>query len=919
MWRLGARGALVTLGAAYLAARLVRNRDGRCGAPRRWPQPDDGTGVLPSELTRTLALRDVVHELGISPDIRAAIDVVVQHAVSSTQAFGAYVERVEAPGSAGDVEVFAVAGRGHPLLGTRIPYPGSLTEEIIASGEPQLMTEIGAIGEAIAPYLQASCRNCSGLVVPLTSKEGVLGALVILRGPGEAHFTPDEARYLRTLGDLATAAFQRLLVIDELSESEERFRQITEHLDQVVWLGEPDLSVRYYVNPAYERIWGRSTRSLYEHPRSPLEAVHPEDRDRVEREIAKLQRGAEYDLEYRIVRPDGEVRWVRSRAYPIRNIRGEVYRVAGIMEDITKQKEIEAERQRLLEEAREARDEVATIVDSITDAFFTLDREWRFTYLNPQAEALLRRSREELLGKNYWEVFSELEGSPFEREFRRAMEEQRTAAFDAYYAPFEQWLDVRAYPSRKALSVYYRDVTERKRVESELRSRVRQLDALATLGQRALVERDLDRLFELAVESVAEGVDADLTGLLELLPGESDLVLRAGTGWREGLVGKARTSADQGSMAGYTLLSAEPVIAEDLRTETRFRPSWFLHEHGGVSGLSVVILGRERPWGALGAHTTERRVFSGEDISFLQSVANILSQSIEFRRVEAERLRLLEGEREARRESEKARAETERRSDELERVIESRARLMRGFSHDVKNPLGAADGFLQLLEEGVLDELSPRQRQGVERARHAIGDALHLIDDLLTIARAESGKVTLELGPTDLLATISAAAEDFQARAAMKGLALITRLPDRLPSIRSDSHRIRQILGNLLSNAVKYTEEGSITVTASVLHGTEHRRGDHGEELAEGAVPTPDQWVAVDVSDTGPGIPEDQQRLIFREFGRAEAEDQGESQGIGLYIGQRIARALGGEVTVRSEVGRGSTFTLWLPVWEEEQ
>src|SRR5690606_4454203 len=121
---------------------------------------------------------------------------------------------------------------------------------------------------------------------------------------------------------------------------------------------------------------------------------------------------------------------------------------------------------------------------------------------------------------------------------------------------------------------------------------------------------------------------------------------------------------------------------------------------------------------------------------------------IEFRRVEAERLRLLEGEREARRESEKARAETERRSDELERVIESRARLMRGFSHDVKNPLGAADGFLQLLEEGVLDELSPRQRQGVERARHAIGDALHLIDDLLTIARAEAGKVTLELGPT---------------------------------------------------------------------------------------------------------------------------------------------------------------------------
>jgi signal transduction histidine kinase len=105
--------------------------------------------------------------------------------------------------------------------------------------------------------------------------------------------------------------------------------------------------------------------------------------------------------------------------------------------------------------------------------------------------------------------------------------------------------------------------------------------------------------------------------------------LRAGVGWREGLVGRTKEEAGLGSQAGYTLLSDEPVIAEDVRAETRFRPPPLLLEHGVVSSMTVVIPSHDRPFGVLGAHAKERRTFSGDDLNFLQAVANVLAAAIE--------------------------------------------------------------------------------------------------------------------------------------------------------------------------------------------------------------------------------------------------------------------------------------------------
>ncbi len=138
-----------------------------------------------------------------------------------------------------------------------------------------------------------------------------------------------------------------------LEESEQRFRQLAENIEDVFWMSDPVKNEMLYVSPAYEKLWGRSCGSLYEEPRSFLDAIHPEDRGRVVAGFESQRRGKTTDVEYRVVRPDGSVRWVRDRSFPVKDRAGGVYRVAGIAEDVTERREFEE----ALKEADRRKDE----------------------------------------------------------------------------------------------------------------------------------------------------------------------------------------------------------------------------------------------------------------------------------------------------------------------------------------------------------------------------------------------------------------------------------------------------------------------------------------------------------------------------------------------------------------------------------
>jgi signal transduction histidine kinase len=246
------------------------------------------------------------------------------------------------------------------------------------------------------------------------------------------------------------------------------------------------------------------------------------------------------------------------------------------------------------------------------------------------------------------------------------------------------------------------------------------------------------------------------------------------------------------------------------------------------------------------------------------------------------------------------RVEVERALDETARAIEARSHLIRGFTHDVKNPLGAADGFAELLQIGLRGELSPPQAETVQRIRRSIRGAMEIIDELLDLSRLESGGLRLERErvEVDLVAGESVRRHAGAASGAGIEIDFAGVVGPHEPVAYTDADRIRQILDNLLSNAIKYTPApGRVEVAV----------GTAPEEIP----PRPGRWLTVTVTDTGPGIAEEEHERIFDEFHRVPGSP-GRGHGLGLAISRRIARLLGGDITLRSAPGEGSTFILWV-------
>jgi signal transduction histidine kinase len=196
-------------------------------------------------------------------------------------------------------------------------------------------------------------------------------------------------------------------------------------------------------------------------------------------------------------------------------------------------------------------------------------------------------------------------------------------------------------------------------------------------------------------------------------------------------------------------------------------------------------------------------------------------------------------------------------------------------------------------------------KEVIARARRALHDGLKLIEDLLELAKAEAGQIAVEYQTVNIGEVVQEIAESHRVHAQSKGLALNVEVEPGLPVIQSDASRLRQILGNLLSNAIKYTHEGGVSI--------------HARLREDGEAPERGRWIALEVRDTGPGIPAEQQKLIFEEFRRLDTAGPEQGWGIGLAISRRIARMLHGEITVTSTPGSGSTFTLWLPVGRSTQ
>ncbi|HEX3534215.1 MAG TPA: ATP-binding protein [Gemmatimonadaceae bacterium] len=249
------------------------------------------------------------------------------------------------------------------------------------------------------------------------------------------------------------------------------------------------------------------------------------------------------------------------------------------------------------------------------------------------------------------------------------------------------------------------------------------------------------------------------------------------------------------------------------------------------------------------------------------------------------------------------------REDRLEAEAASRAKseFLAIMSHELRTPLNAVLGYSELLELGISGPLTDKMREQIGRIRMSGVHLLGLVNDILDLAKVEAGRLQVRSDPASAEGTVAAALALIQPQAAAGGLELtIQPTPRPAPIYRGDEERVRQILVNLLSNAVKFTPTG----------------GTIRLEISQASVPDQEtrlqpnrSYVSFRVIDTGAGIPEEKLVSIFDPFVQAESGHTRprEGTGLGLTISRRLARLMGGDLTVKSKVGAGSTFTLWLP------
>ena len=285
----------------------------------------------------------------------------------------------------------------------------------------------------------------------------------------------------------------------------------------------------------------------------------------------------------------------------------------------------------------------AQAIDQVHDSVVSTDLDGHVTGWNKGAEVLFGYAAQEALGRHISFVYPQDQHeflqnaviAPVMKKGRHEIEVRMLRkSGERFYAHLSLSLLNDDRGAVAGMIGFSMDITERRLAERALQARARQQKVVADLGLYALTNPELDNLMKRAVNEVAETLGVDFCKVLELLPDSEELLLRAGVGWKKGYVGHARVSAGASSQAGYTLLSKEPVIVENLETEKRFHGPPLLSEHGVVSGISVIIYGKDRPYGILGAHTSNFRTFNRDDVSFVQAVANALAAAIERRQAE---------------------------------------------------------------------------------------------------------------------------------------------------------------------------------------------------------------------------------------------------------------------------------------------
>jgi PAS domain S-box-containing protein len=603
--------------------------------------------------------------------------------------------------------------------------------------------------------------------------------------------------------------------------------------------------------------------------------IHPEDSERASKEVELAIAGEkDFDTEFRVVHPDGTVRYLRGYAVVSRNKNGAPVRMTGVNYDITYRKEVEQVQAAQHEKLERERENLQTIFDAAQVGMLLIDEDTKITRVNDVLSNLMGKDSGELLnhqpgdalccvhalsvaeGCGYSEACSEC---PIRNTFEHVLDTgEKVSNVEVSQQLFINGVEQGFHFSISASLIIINDsrnvllaisdITERKKAEDELAKSREQ--------------------FMLAVEGTNDGIwDWDLRS--------NSLFLSMR--WKEMLGYSDEELPNHFSAFENNLHPDDKALVldyvqrylrgeeEDYNIEFRMLKKdgsylWILARGQAVRDENGI------PFRMAGSHTdiTERKNYEGK----LQQINDHLEKQTDFANSMAA---------------------------EAEAANKAKSQFLANMSHEIRTPMNAIIGFSDILAD---EDLTEEQKETLDIIRNSGHNLLMLINDILDFSKIEAGQLTVEMVDCSLGDILNSLESMMRVKASEKGIDFKIKEGRGLPSIiRSDPTRINQCLINLISNAIKFTEEGHVYVDVSL----EDREGE--------------AFIKFEVEDTGIGVPVEKQAAIFESFTQADGDTTRKygGTGLGLTITKQLAELLGGEIILESREGEGSLFTLVIP------
>ncbi|PWT91232.1 MAG: hypothetical protein C5B55_08480 [Blastocatellia bacterium] len=617
------------------------------------------------------------------------------------------------------------------------------------------------------------------------------------------------------------------------------------------------------------------------------------------------------------------------------------------------------ERDETMQALRDSNKRIQQILESITDLFYSLDREWRFTDVNRQTELRFGKNSDELIGRVIWEVYPEAIDSPLYENFQRAVKEDVPVHFEvASKIVPGTWFEAHAYPSNRGLTVYLRDISERK--EAEVTSRL--IAAIVASSDDAIVSKDLngiinswnksaerifgysaeevmgksitiiipeDRLFEepVIMERIRHGESVDhfetirqrkdgrrihISLTISPVRDESGVIIGASKIARD--ITREKLAQEEINFQARMLSAVEQaVIATDLSgtitSWNRFAEHLYGWPAAEAIGMNIVELTpinsrvqAEEIFAVLskgqswsGEMTLRRR--DGSEFPAMITDSPITNDNGELIGIVGISVDITELKRSQEEKAALLRAEREARAD-AEAANRLKDEFLATLSHELRNPLNVVIGYSEILRRSNENENRGFVRRAAEVIRRNALAQSQLVSDLLDLSRLQMGKLAINRQPVSLSTIISDAIETVKAEAIAKEVSLKIDCDLEPLLVNADPVRLGQIAWNLLNNAVKFTPAGgAITIGLSKQDGC----------------------ARLMVQDTGQGIAPEFLPHVFEIFRQADASSsrrQG-GLGIGLALVKQLTELHGGRVEVYSEgLGKGARFVVVLPLEE---